>query len=126
MYLFVVVVYTLCRWTSQNLTRTSLSLRRKDHIPSKEIREIELINYDSDMFFFGYPFFFNDFLKCVKSRFWLGCLYSVDWTTGLDYWTGLLDWTTGLDYWTGLLDYWTGLLDWTTGLDYWTDLRTNL
>ena len=29
---------------------------------------------------------------------------SLDWTTGLDYWTGLLDWTTGLDYWTGLLD----------------------
>ena len=28
----------------------------------------------------------------------------MDWTTGLDYWTGLLDWTTGLDYWTGLLD----------------------
>ena len=55
-------------------------------------------------------------------------LYSLDWTTGLDYWTGLLDWTTGLDYWTGLLDwttgldYWTGLLDWTTGLDYWTGL----
>ena len=24
----------------------------------------------------------------------------MDWTTGLDYWTGLLDWTTGLDYWT--------------------------
>ena len=22
--------------------------------------------------------------------------YSVDWTTGLDYWTGLLGWTTGL------------------------------
>ena len=22
----------------------------------------------------------------------LGCLKSVDWTTGLDYWTGLLDW----------------------------------
>ena len=22
--------------------------------------------------------------------------YSVDWTTGLDYWTGLLDWTTEL------------------------------
>ena len=21
---------------------------------------------------------------------------SLDWTTGLDYWTGLLDWTTGL------------------------------
>ena len=20
-----------------------------------------------------------------------GCLYSLDWTTGLDYWTGLLD-----------------------------------
>ena len=25
------------------------------------------------------------------------CLDSLDWTTGLDYWTGLLDWTTGLD-----------------------------
>ena len=25
-----------------------------------------------------------------------GCLNSLDWTTGLDYWTGLLDWTTGL------------------------------
>ena len=34
-------------------------------------------------------------VKVVK-----GCLYSLDWTTGLDYWTGLLDWTTGLDYWT--------------------------
>ena len=30
----------------------------------------------------------------------IGCPYSLDWTTGLDYWTGLLDWTTGLDYWT--------------------------
>jgi len=39
----------------------------------------------------------------------LGCLESVDWTTGLDYWTGLLDWTTGLDYWTGLLDWTTGM-----------------
>ena len=29
---------------------------------------------------------------------YLGCHYSVDWTTELDYWTGLLDWTTGLDY----------------------------
>ena len=28
---------------------------------------------------------------------------SLDWTTGLDYWTGQLDWTTGLDY-TRLLD----------------------
>jgi len=34
----------------------------------------------------------------------LGVTISLDWTTGLDYWTGLLDWTTGLDYWTGLLD----------------------
>ena len=32
-----------------------------------------------------------------------GCLYSLDWTTGLDYWTGLLmQWTTGQDYWTDL------------------------
>ena len=28
----------------------------------------------------------------------LGCLYSLDWTTGLDYWTGLLDWTAGTEY----------------------------
>ena len=54
---------------------------------------------------------------------WSGLL---EWTTGVDYWSGLLDysWTTELDYWTGLmdwttgLDYWTGLLDWTTELDY--------
>ena len=32
---------------------------------------------------------------CVP-EFLKGCLYSLDWTTGLDYWTGLLDWTTGL------------------------------
>ena len=28
----------------------------------------------------------------------LGCIYSLDWTTGLDYWTGLLDWTTVVRY----------------------------
>ena len=28
----------------------------------------------------------------------MGCTYSLDWTTGLDYWTGLLDWTTGLTF----------------------------
>ena len=27
-----------------------------------------------------------------------GCNYLLDWTTGLDYWTGLLDWTTGLTF----------------------------
>ena len=27
-----------------------------------------------------------------------GVSYSLDWTTGLDYWTGLLDWTTGLTF----------------------------
>ena len=46
----------------------------------------------------------------MKGRNILGYLHLLDWTTidlttGLDYWTGLLDWTTGLDYWTGLLDH---------------------
>ena len=40
----------------------------------------------------------------------------LDWTVGLDNWTGQLDWTIGLDSWTGLLD-------WTVGLDYWTGFR---
>ena len=31
----------------------------------------------------------------------------MDWTGGLDWWTGLVDWTGGLDWWTGLVD-WTG------------------
>ena len=31
-----------------------------------------------------------------------GGYYSVDWTTGLEHWTGLLDWNTGLDYWTDI------------------------
>ena len=26
----------------------------------------------------------------------------MDWTGGLDWWTGLVDWTGGLDWWTGL------------------------
>ena len=50
----------------------------------------------------------------------------MDWTGGLDWWTGLdggLDWT--LD-WTGGLDWWTGLdggLD--GGLDWWTDTKNH-
>jgi len=35
----------------------------------------------------------------------MGWVQSLDWTTGLDYWTGLLDWTTRLDYWITELDY---------------------
>ena len=37
-----------------------------------------------------------------------GCLHSLDWTTGLDYWTGILDWTTGLNFflfWTSFYVY---------------------
>ena len=26
---------------------------------------------------------------CVQQLGWVGCLYSLDWTTGLDYWTDL-------------------------------------
>ena len=44
----------------------------------------------------------------MKGRNILGYLHLLEWTTRLDYWTGLLDWTTGLDYWTGLLDWTTG------------------
>jgi len=40
----------------------------------------------------------------------VGKIKSLDWTTGLDYRTGLLDWITGLDYWTGLQDWTTRLL----------------
>ena len=33
--------------------------------------------------------------KCRRIMFWMieyiGCYYSLDWTTGLEYWTGLLD-----------------------------------
>ena len=31
--------------------------------------------------------------------------HGLDWTIGLDSWTGQLDWTIGLDSWTGLLDW---------------------
>ena len=34
----------------------------------------------------------------VQNMDWTG----LDWTVGLDSWTGQLDWTIGLDYWTGL------------------------
>ena len=42
----------------------------------------------------------------------------MDWTGGLDWWTGLVDWTGGLDWWTGLVD-------WTGGLDWWTDTKNH-
>ena len=29
----------------------------------------------------------------------------MDWTGGLDWWTGLVDWTGGLDRWTGPVDW---------------------
>ena len=29
----------------------------------------------------------------------IGRLQSLDWTSGLDCWTGLVDWTAGLDWW---------------------------
>ena len=32
----------------------------------------------------------------------------MDWTGGLDWWTGLVDWTGGLDWWTGLVDWTSG------------------
>ena len=31
----------------------------------------------------------------MKGRNILGYLHLLEWTTRLDYWTGLLDWTTG-------------------------------
>ena len=35
--------------------------------------------------------------------------HGLDWTVGLDSWTGQLDWTVGLDSWTGQLDWTIGL-----------------
>ena len=37
----------------------------------------------------------------VQNMDWTG----LDWTVGLDNWTGQLDWTSGLDSRTGLLDW---------------------
>ena len=34
-----------------------------------------------------------------------GIVQNMDWTIGLDSWTGQLDWTVALDYWTGILFY---------------------
>ena len=43
----------------------------------------------------------------AQYKTWTG----LDWTVGLDNWTGQLDWTVGLDSWTGQLD-------WTIGLEF--------
>ena len=43
--------------------------------------------------------------------FWHSTKHGLDWTVGLDSWTGQLDWTVGLDSWTGQLD-------WTIGLEF--------
>ena len=39
-------------------------------------------------------FYFGEFIIRNLS----GCIHSMDWTTGLEYWTGILDWTTELSY----------------------------
>ena len=44
-----------------------------------------------------------------------GYLHSVDWSAGLECWTGVLDWSAGLECWTGVLD-------WSAGLEYWKEL----
>ena len=38
----------------------------------------------------------------VKDLSLLGSLQSLDWTSGLDWLTGLVDWTGGLDWWTDI------------------------
>ena len=42
----------------------------------------------------------SDCRRPAKTRQWEGRLQSLDWTGGLDWWTGLVDWTGGLDWWT--------------------------
>ena len=37
----------------------------------------------------------------------------LEWTSGLDLWTGSLDWSSGLVLWTGPLDWSSGLVLWT-------------
>ena len=46
----------------------------------------------------------NYFIKiAVRCESYLyGSLQSLEWTSGLDWWTGLVDWTGGLDWWTDI------------------------
>ena len=37
-------------------------------------------------------------LSLTVTTIMLGCLQSLDWTSGLDWWTGLVDWTGGLTF----------------------------
>ena len=61
------------------------------------------------------------FLSVVEIRLFLQAQYKtwtgLDWTVGLDSWTGQLDWTVGLDSWTGQLD-------WTIGLGFFSIKQT--
>ena len=47
----------------------------------------------------------NAFVSSLTKTVYIGCHYSLDWTTGLEYWTGILDWNTGLDYWTEVFSF---------------------
>ena len=42
---------------------------------------------------------------CYPQKFRHSTKHELDWTVGLDNWTGQLDWTAGLDSLTGLLDW---------------------
>ena len=35
-----------------------------------------------------------------------GCIQSLEWTSGLEWWTGLMDWTSGLRYFPFLPNIW--------------------
>ena len=63
-------------------------------------------------------YYLAHFLKAYIFRLvssWQSTITGLDWTGGLDWWTGLVDWTGGLDWWIRLVD-------WTGGLDWWTRL----
>ena len=51
-------------------------------------------------------------LQLIKYQF-KGYLHSVDWSAGLECWTGVLDWSAGLECWTGVLEWshWNGVLE---------------
>ena len=66
----------------------SVTFRRHDHLVSVLFGDLLSHSYNItfSMFLYLVTVVFADF-ACHS----YGCLYSLDWTTGMEYWTGLLE-----------------------------------
>ena len=43
----------------------------------------------------------------------VGCLDSVEWNGGMEWWTGIVEWNGGMEQWTGMVE---------CGVEWWNEV----